>query len=77
MIATIAAAIIAPCPADFNGSTYVDADDLFAFLDAWFAQNGSSGVDLTADINISGGVDADDLFAYLDLWFAGNGTACP
>jgi hypothetical protein len=62
------------CTADFNQSEGVDADDLFAFLDAWFAQNGTSGVNLSADIDHSGNVDADDLFAFLDLWFAQNGS---
>lgn len=64
------------CSADFNGSGGVDPDDLFAFLDAWFAQNGMSGAVLSADINASMTVDPDDLFAFLDLWFAENGN-CP
>jgi hypothetical protein len=65
-----------PCAADFDHSGVTDPDDLFAFLDAWFAQNGQSGASLSADVNHSGAVDADDLFAFLDLWFAENG-ACP
>jgi hypothetical protein len=65
-----------PCSADFNGSGAVDADDLFAFLDAWFDQNGTTAPDQTADTNLSGEVDADDLFVFLDLWFAENGN-CP
>lgn len=65
-----------PCAGDFNCSMNVDADDLFSFLDAWFAQNGISGTGLTADINHSMNVDADDLFVFLDIWFAQNGT-CP
>lgn len=64
------------CPGDFNGSLTVNADDIFAFLDTWFAQNGSSGAMLSADVNGSGGVNADDIFAYLDLWFANNGNVC-
>jgi hypothetical protein len=59
------------CPADFDHSTVVDPDDLFSFLDAWFAQNGQSGTGLTADLTGDFAVDADDLFAFLDAWFAG------
>jgi hypothetical protein len=64
------------CLGDFDHSGFVDADDLFAFLDAWFAENGIP-LPLSTDINGSGGVDADDLFAFLDIWFASNGTPCP
>lgn len=66
-----------PCPSDIDHNHAVDADDLFAFLDLWFAQNGASGAGLAADINNTGNVDADDLFAFLDLWFAANGQPCP
>jgi hypothetical protein len=65
-----------PCPGDFDCSGTTDADDLFAFLDAWFAQNGSSGNGFSADIDGTLVVDADDLFAFLDLWFANNGVPC-
>jgi hypothetical protein len=61
----------ASCAADFDGSGIRDADDLFAFLDAWFAQSGTVGPGLSADFNAGGFVDADDLFAFLDAWFAG------
>ena len=61
------------CPTDFNFDGTTSADDIFAFLDQWFAQNGSTG---SADYNNSGGVTADDIFAFLDAWFAGNGTSC-
>ena len=30
----------APCPGDFDGNLAVTADDIFAFLDIWFANNG-------------------------------------
>jgi hypothetical protein len=69
-------ATLTVCRADFNCSGNTDGDDLFDFLDAWFAQNGSSGSGLSADIDSSGTVDSDDLFAFLDLWFAENGN-CP
>lgn len=58
------------CPCDYDANIGKDADDLFAFLDDWFAQNGQNGSGLPADFNLSGGVDADDLFAFLDCWFA-------
>jgi hypothetical protein len=62
---------IGPCPADVNASGGVDADDLFVFLDAWFA-----GSITSANFNGDCCVDSDDLFAYLDAWFAQNGV-CP
>jgi hypothetical protein len=65
------------CPGDFNVDGMADADDLFAFLDAWFAQNGMNGAGLSADVDHSAGVDADDLFAFLDTWFEHNGSTCP
>jgi hypothetical protein len=49
-------------PGDWDCSGIKDADDLFAFLDEWFAG--------TADFNEDGLKDADDLFAFLDAWFA-------
>jgi poly(3-hydroxybutyrate) depolymerase len=54
-----------PCPADFNLDSAADADDLFDFLDAWFA------TDLRADVNNDSAVDADDIFFFLAQWFAG------
>jgi hypothetical protein len=60
-------------PADVDQTMIVDSDDLFAFLDLWFAQNGTAGAGLSADINHSFNVDADDLFAFLDKWF----VPCP
>jgi hypothetical protein len=66
------------CSTDFNCSGNVDSDDLFDFLDAWFAQNGTFGPvgTLSADFNASANVDSDDLFSFLDSWFAQN-AACP
>ena len=62
------------CTADFNGTDGVTADDIFAFLDAWFAQNGQTGPGFSADFNGVDGVTADDIFAFLDAWFAQNGV---
>lgn len=64
---------VACCPANFNDTDGVTADDIFSFLDAWFAQSGMIGSALSADFNESQEVTADDIFAFLDAWFAG----CP
>ncbi len=62
-----------PCLCDFEPNMVVDVIDLFGFLDAWFAQSGQSGPNLTADFDDSGTVDVVDLFGFLDCWFA----VCP
>jgi hypothetical protein len=67
----------APCPGNHDGNGQVDADDLFAFLDDWFAQNGVCMSGCTANYIAPDAVDADDLFAFLDIWFANNGNVCP
>jgi hypothetical protein len=56
---------IVHCTADFDFNGFVDPDDLFAFLDAWFAPS------FIADVTNDGLVDADVLFFFLDAWFAG------
>lgn len=61
------------CPADFNTVDGVTADDIFAYLDSWFAENGESGPGWAADFNNDDAVSADDIFAFLDAWF----TPCP
>ena len=54
------------CPADIDGDGDVDADDFFAFLDAF------AGGDLpVCDIDGDGDCDADDFFGYLDLFAQG------
>ncbi len=62
------------CPADFDGSGDVGVDDLFNFLDAWFASFGQSGIGLAADYIGDDTVQVDDLFSFLDEWFASFGT---
>lgn len=71
---TSAMASIAVCSSDMNADGNVDSDDLFTFLDVWFALNGQGGSGLVADIDDSHLVDADDLFLFLDRWFEQNGT---
>ena len=48
-------------PGDWNCSGDKTADDIFAFLDDWFA--------LAGDFNEDGATTADDIFAFLDSWF--------
>ena len=64
------------CSSDFNNSGGTDADDIFAFLDAWFVQTGQVVSGLTADFDGNQTVSADDIFAFLDVWFVQNGQ-CP
>jgi probable HAF family extracellular repeat protein len=52
------------CPADFNGADGLSVQDIFDFLNAWFA--GSPA----ADIN-GGGLSVQDIFDFLNAWFAG------
>jgi hypothetical protein len=60
-----------------NFSSAVDADDIFVFLNLWFAQlSAAPPVDpappaVSTDFDGSGVIDADDIFTFLNLWFAG------
>ena len=62
--------------ADFDDNNAVSVNDLFAFLSAWFAQNGQSGPGLSADVDGNMSVSVNDLFTFLALWFQFNGTNC-
>jgi hypothetical protein len=59
------------CFADIDSSGSVGVDDMFAFLDAWFAQFGNGGVpaDPSADYDLDGTVATADRFGFLDAWF--------
>lgn len=59
------AATPSPCSAEFDGVPGLNTNDLFAFLNAWFA--GSP----IADVNGVAGLSPDDVFFYLNRWFAG------
>ena len=50
------------CPTDWNFDGQSSADDIFSFLDSWFAN--------AADFGADGSTDADDIFLFLDAWFA-------
>ncbi len=52
------------CPADFNHSGSLEVQDIFDFLNAWFA--GSPAADFNG-----GGLAVQDIFDYLNAWFAG------
>ncbi|HPO92013.1 MAG TPA: hypothetical protein PL072_00955 [Phycisphaerales bacterium] len=59
------------CAADFDGSGGVAVADLFAYLDAWFAQfPGGTPGSPSADFDGDAGVTVADLFGFLDAWFA-------
>ncbi len=55
----------ADCIADFEGDGDIDADDFFAFLDAFAAS------DPRADLDRDGDWDAQDFFAFLDAFVQG------
>lgn len=54
------------CPADFDRNGVNDVQDIFAFLNAWFASSPSAG------FSCIGAVDVPDIFAFLNSWFAQN-----
>ncbi len=70
-------AMLTVCAADFDCNGTIDIVDLFDFLDAWFAQNGTVCVSsCSSDFDGDTDVDVVDLFSFLDAWFAQNGTVC-
>lgn len=60
---TSRAAGLAVCAADFNCSGDVSVQDLFEFLQAWFAG------EMAADSDGSGAVGMADIFGFLRSWF--------
>lgn len=53
-----------PCAADFNGDGTLNTQDVFDYLNAWFASDAAT--DQNGD-----GVDVQDIFTLLNRWFAG------
>jgi hypothetical protein len=53
------------CPADYNGDGIVGVQDIFDFLNDWFAG------ELDADANLSCTLEVQDIFDYLNAWFVG------
>ncbi|HVU64531.1 MAG TPA: GC-type dockerin domain-anchored protein [Phycisphaerales bacterium] len=62
--ATCATVSVTICRVDFNCSGTLEVQDIFDFLNAWFAGSPS------ADYN-GGGLSVQDIFDYLNAWFAG------
>ncbi len=56
--------IVGTCPPDFDRSGTVDFEDIFSYLNAFFAGS------VLADYGGSG-LDTTDIFTFLNLWFAG------
>jgi hypothetical protein len=54
-----------PCPIDYNNSGTVSVQDIFDFLNSWFA--GAAA----ADFNHVGGLTVQDIFDFLNAWFLG------
>jgi subtilisin family serine protease len=54
-----------PCPPDFNASGGLEVQDIFDFLNAWFAG------DFRANYNGQDGLTVQDIFDFLNGWFAG------
>jgi hypothetical protein len=54
-----------PCAADYNSSGGLSVQDIFDFLNGWFA--GAPA----ADFNHVNGVTTQDIFDFLNAWFAG------
>lgn len=57
--------VLPRCAADFNGVDGVSVQDIFDFLDAFFANSPA------ADINASGAVTVQDIFDFIAAFFAG------
>ncbi len=55
-----------PCRADANNGGTVTIDDIFVYLNLWFASDPRA--DMSTPPN---GVSIDDLFVFLNSWFAG------
>jgi hypothetical protein len=56
--------VVAGCAGDFDGSGSLSVQDIFDFLNAWFA--GSPAGDFNG-----GGLTVQDIFDFLNGWFAG------
>jgi subtilisin-like proprotein convertase family protein len=51
------------CPGDWNATGHLEVQDIFDFLNDWFAGN--------ADFNNDGAIQVQDIFDFLNAWFAG------
>ncbi len=55
------------CPADFNGDSNIDPDDLSDYIACYFSEPPCQD----ADFNLDGNVDPDDLSDYITVYFGG------
>ena len=53
------------CRADFNGIDGITVQDIFEYLNGWFASNPATDVDGVP------GLSVQDIFSFLNTWFAG------
>ncbi len=53
------------CPVDFDCNGTLATQDIFSFLNAWFAG------DPAANFNASAGLEVQDVFEFINAWFAG------
>jgi hypothetical protein len=53
------------CRVDIDGSGAVSVQDIFSFLNLWFAGNAG------ANFNTTGGITVQDIFDFLSAWFTG------
>jgi hypothetical protein len=56
---------VVDCPPDFNANGTLEVQDIFDFLNAWFAGYAD------ADFDGANGLQVADIFAFLNAWFAG------
>lgn len=59
------AARLSVCRGDFNCTGGAEVQDIFDFLNAWFAS------DPLADFDGNGAIEVQDIFDFLNAWFAG------
>jgi hypothetical protein len=64
-ITSPAARLTISCRVDFDGNGVLGVQDIFAFLNAWFAGSAAANFD---GVN---GLQVADIFAFLNAWFAG------
>jgi hypothetical protein len=56
---------VAACAPDYDHSGTLSVQDIFDFLNGWFAGAAQ------ADFNHSGGLEVQDIFDFLNAWFGG------
>ncbi|MBY0311898.1 MAG: HYR domain-containing protein, partial [Phycisphaerales bacterium] len=64
-VAVFTARGISPCIADFDNDGGVAVQDLFTYINSWFAGHPA------ADMDRSDSLDTTDLFSFLNIWFRG------